>query len=156
MNERSRRAKRLRRAAMVAAPVAFVLAVLPTTAMPAAWMSDGELRATFGGAEFTGVYRDGVPFTELYRSNGRLAYRELGDTRDGNWSVVSGTFCTIYDQAPTGGCFRIAKVSANCFEAYFATRTEAEARERQRDPVAWTARLWRSDRPSTCNEVPAV
>lgn len=125
-------------------------------AMPDAWMDEGALRAAFGGAEIAGVYRDGVKFTEHYDAGGRLTYRELGDVRAGGWSIVAGTFCTIYDHIPTGGCFRVAQVSQNCFEFYFATRTEEQARERSRDPVAWTARAWRTDRPSTCDEVPAV
>ena len=46
--------------------------------------------------------------------------RECG----GHWSVASGTFCTIYDDDPTGGCFRVQKTGANCFEFYFVARTE--------------------------------
>ena len=34
----------------------------------------------------------------------------------GRWSVVADTFCTIYDGSKTGGCFRVRRVSANCYE----------------------------------------
>ena len=45
----------------------------------------------------------------------------------GRWSISEGTLCTIYDNDPTGGCFRVLKTGSNCFEFYFVARNEYEA-----------------------------
>jgi hypothetical protein len=116
-----------------------------------AWLGDAELRATFGGVALDGHYASGRTFSERYGSDGRLEYREQQRLTRGRWSVEAGTFCTIYDQDPTGGCFRVKKVGANCYEFYFVARSEEQAR---RDPnaPAWTARAWDAAKPASCAE----
>lgn len=135
-----------------------VLAALPTVSQATPWMSDAELSAEFGGHTIDGVYSDGQTFRESYHDGGRLTYRENREVRTGYWSVVRGTFCTIYDLQDSGGCFRVRRRSQNCFEFYFITRNEAEARQRDpdREPISWTARAWDIRRPSTCDETPVV
>jgi hypothetical protein len=120
------------------------------------WMSDAALAAAFAGTTIDGHYSDGTTFTESYRADGRLDYRERARALEGHWSVVNGTFCTIYDTSPTGGCFRVTKVSANCYEFYFQARDEAEAARPDVGRPSWTARGWRNDQPTTCTERPSV
>lgn len=111
-------------------------------------LSGDEIRAALGGKTIDGHYRNGRTFTESYTDAGRLDYRDELRQSGGHWSIVNGTFCTIYDTDPTGGCFRVRRSGANCFEFYFVARTEEEART-PRDPD-WTARGWLNDRKSTC------
>jgi hypothetical protein len=127
------------------------LAILPTAAEPSGlWMSDTELRSTFGGQTIDGLYPNGRTFTESYKSSGRIDYRDDRRTTGGRWSTIEGSFCTIYDDDPTGGCFRVMRTGANCYEFYFVARTEDEART-PRTPD-WTARGWLSGTSSTCTE----
>jgi hypothetical protein len=125
---------------------------------PAPWMDATALKAAFSGVTIEGFYADGRPFEESYESTGRLRYVEELRNRIqlGYWSIVQGTFCTIYDAHPTGGCFRVRQHSANCFEFYFQARTEDEARKPDLDHPSWTARAWRKGVPSTCDEKPVA
>lgn len=71
------------------------------------WMTDAEISRTFGGQTIDGHYPDGQTFTETYRSGGSIDYRDERRSTHGRWSVVNGSFCTLYDDDPTGGCFRV-------------------------------------------------
>lgn len=115
------------------------------------WLSEAEMQQAFAGTTLEGRYGNGRPFTESYHHDGRIEYQERGNIVRGRWSLESGTFCTIYDVDPTGGCYRVKKVKANCFEFYFVARTQQQAREDQRDP-SWTARGSVSGRPGSCAE----
>lgn len=121
-------------------------------------MPESEMKNVFAGAEITGTYRDGRTFNERYAATGALVYTEHEPRRQliGDWSIVRGLFCTIYHTSGTGGCFRIHQASANCFEFYFETRTEAEARSSTPRNPTWTARAWRIDAPPTCDGEPSV
>jgi hypothetical protein len=114
------------------------------------WMSEQELSATFAGHTIDGHYPGGRAFTETYASSGRVDYRDDLKATGGRWSITDGTFCTIYDNDPTGGCFRVLRSGPNCFEFYFVARTEEEARQ-PRSPD-WTARGWLTGESSTCTE----
>lgn len=114
------------------------------------WMSATELQSTFSGQTIDGHYPNGSTFTETYASGGRIDYRDDMRSNGGRWSIVDGTFCTIYDEDPTGGCFRVIRSGSNCFEFYFVARSEEEA-SRPRAPD-WTARGWIADKSSTCTE----
>lgn len=116
------------------------------------WMAEPELRTVFAGKQIDGHYENGKVFQERYLANGRLEYSEAERRTGGRWSVQSGTFCTIYDTDPAGGCFRVHRVGSNCFEFYFVARTEDEAARPERRTPDWTARGWVSDQPSTCTE----
>ena len=122
------------------------------------WMTNDELRRAFAGVTIAGHYTDGRTFRESYFKGHRLKYTE--ETRDlhqvGHWSIINGTFCTIYDLSPTGGCFRVHRHGGNCFEFYFLTRTEAQARQSKTGEPSWAARAWRVDQPATCDEKPVA
>lgn len=122
------------------------------------WMTDAELRASFAGTTIDGQYVDGRSFRERYETGGALVYDEQAGKRrmTGYWNIVSGRFCTIYDGVASGGCFRVRQVSGNCFEFFFETRTEEEARRSTLRKPTWTARAWRIDLVSTCEERPMV
>ncbi len=129
-----------------------LLAALTVAALPAPaverWMTESELSEAFSGKTLDGAYQSGRTFTETYRQDGRLRYRDDGRASDGHWSVTAGTFCTIYDDDPTGGCFRVHREGANCFEFYFVARTEEQAKTPH--GPSWTARAWISGVKSTC------
>lgn len=113
------------------------------------------MQAAFGGKTIDGHYADGVTFTESYAADGRIDYRERGRDMTGRWSVRAGTFCTIYDTAPTGGCYRVVRKGANCFEFYFVARDEKIAESRPGQP-SWTAQAWVKGQHATCKEEPTV
>ncbi len=113
------------------------------------WMSDSELSETFKGHRIDGHYDNGDTFEETYAANGEVTYRDDLRRSGGRWSVKSGTFCTIYDDDPAGGCYRVRRQGDNCFEFYFVARNEGEAMRDPRKPD-WTARGWFPEKPSTC------
>lgn len=140
-----------------ALPAAAALLVCLSSAVAAddSWMSEAEMRAAFSGVTLEGKYGSGRPFTETYGADGRIAYRESGVSIGGKWSIEAGTFCTIYDRDPTGGCYRIRKAGGNCYEFYFVARTEADAHREPGRP-SWTARGSVSGRPGACADQHSV
>jgi hypothetical protein len=122
---------------------------------PQVYMPEADMQATFGGKTIEGHYADGVDFSETYGADGRIDYREKGRNMTGRWSVRAGTFCTIYDTSPTGGCYRVVRKGANCFEFYFVARDETVAEQRPGLP-AWTAQGWVKGQHATCKEEPTV
>ena len=119
------------------------------------WMSEDEMRATFTGATVEGKYGSGRPFSEVYEKHGGLQYREEDYAVGGKWSVQAGTFCTIYDNDPSGGCFRVKKVSGNCYEFYFVAPTENEAHSAPKRP-SWPARGSIVGKPGICADQHSV
>lgn len=113
------------------------------------WMTDADLTATFAGRDIAGEYENGDAFQETYAADGSVRYADAHRASSGKWSVRAGTFCTIYDDDPAGGCYRVRKASANCFEFHFVARTEEEAGTAPGKP-AWTARGWFPGKPKTC------
>ena len=122
------------------------------------WMSNERLQATFGGKTIVGQYADGRAFREAYAGDGSLDYVEEKPPRrlHGHWSIIKRRFCTIYANSSTGGCYRVRQVSTNCFEFYFEWRTEEQVRQSTPRNPTWTARAWRIDSVSTCEERPMV
>lgn len=117
-----------------------------------AWMDETAMNLAFSGKTIDGHYADGATFEERYDGDGRLAYKDAKRGTNGRWSLQAGTFCTIYDIDPSGGCYRVHKVSNNCFEFYFAARTVEQAQSDPRDKPSWTARAWVRGETSTCAE----
>lgn len=145
-------------AKLLSAPVACAAMgfLVQTAVANEFWMEADELMETFAGVTIYGHYSDGRHFSERYGNDMALEYSEGPREVSGHWSVVSGTFCTIYENDPTGGCFRVARVGANCFEFYFVTRSEEEAKAREFGKPGWTARGWVKGRQSTCRDEPIV
>ncbi|MGD9785751.1 MAG: hypothetical protein AB7E80_14670 [Hyphomicrobiaceae bacterium] len=147
--------------AATAAAFGLALAAGPSLALPAAvaadtpWLGEPEIRAAFAGVTLEGRYGNGQPFSERYLDDGRIEYSERGHTARGRWSLQAGTFCTIYDSDPTGGCYRVKKAGLNCFEFYFVARTEEQAEKAPRDP-SWTARGSVVGKPGTCTDEQTV
>jgi hypothetical protein len=138
-----------------AASLALSLLLTPASAIES-WMDDAAMGAAFSGKSIQGNYASGKAFTESYRTDGSIEYRERGVEYRGHWSLQAGTFCTIYHSDPTGGCYQVRQVSDNCYEFYFVTRTEVEAAEKELGRPAWTARAAVSDRDATCTDKPSV
>lgn len=114
------------------------------------WLGESALNQAFSGKTIEGHYSDGATFVENYGGDGRLNYKDGKREEHGRWSIEAGTFCTIYDLDPSGGCYRVHKVSDNCFEFYFAARTVEQAQQTPRDKPSWTARGWVKGETSTC------
>lgn len=134
--------------------IAAAAVALPALALEA-WMSEAEIVARFKGTSIDGHYASGKTFSEDYRPDGRLEYQERDRLSGGRWSVEAGAFCTIYDRDPTGGCYRIKRVSPNCFEFYFVARTEDQLRRGPNEP-SWTARGWVKSETATCADGASV
>lgn len=118
------------------------------------WLQDAEIASALTGKTIDGRYASGRAFYERYDRDGRVQYMEDGATIGGRWSVTAGTLCTIYDNDPAGGCFRVARVSANCFEFFFAARTEEAAPGG--DKPQWTARGSVNGEASACQDTESV
>lgn len=118
----------------------------------AAWLQDRDIATAIAGKTLEGRYASGKAFTERYLDDGRIEYIEGGKTIGGHWSVTAGTLCTIYDTDPAGGCFRVTRVGSNCFEFYFASRTEEAAPGPKEAMPAWTARGSVSGQASACDD----
>lgn len=143
------------RARLTVLTVALISAVAANALAGPAWMTDAELTATFSGRDISGEYENGDRFEEAYAATGAVRYSDARRSSSGKWSVRSGTFCTIYDDDPAGGCYRVRKASANCFEFHFVARTEEQAGKAPGKP-AWTARGWFPDKPKTCTDGESV
>ena len=116
------------------------------------WLPGDRIVEALGGKTLGGRYANGRTFIERYLPDGRLEYSEDGQTMGGHWSVTAGTLCTIYDSDPAGGCYRVTKAGANCFEFYFAARTEAAAPGPEGSVPAWTAQGSVASEPATCHD----
>ena len=121
-----------------------------------AWMTDDEIRSAFAGVTIDGIYIDRSTFTESYLKDSRIIYSDSLKQMTGRWSVVTKSFCTIYDGFISGGCFKVSRHSANCFEFYFLAPSEAEVAEPRPENARWTARGWNKAKAGTCDDKPAV
>ena len=139
-------AKKLRgvavRAALGAAlgVAASVALATGAAALSAGWLTASEIEQTLKGHTLEGMYVSGRRFTERYLESGAVEYIETGVITRGHWSVTEGTLCTIYDNDPTGGCFRVAASGKNCLEFYFVARSEEAAPCPPGVKPSWTAR----------------
>ncbi len=135
-----------------AAFAALLLAVLPTKGLPGEWLTAEDLRTTFEGKTVDGEYPNKRSFRETYETGGAVAYEDDRRSSTGHWSIKAGSLCTIYDDDPAGGCFRVQKAGPNCYEFYFIARTEEGAEKAPSDKPSWTARAWMAGKPASCSE----
>jgi hypothetical protein len=104
----------------------------------------------FDGKGVSGVYADGTPVKETYKTGGGIDYWDSYRTTTGTWSVVNNQLCTFYnDIEMSGGCFRVEQVSANCFD-YFALATSTTEALTPSDKPRYTARASIEGIPETC------
>jgi hypothetical protein len=104
-----------------------VSSALATQLVPPKPMQGPEIIATFEGKTVHGVYADGTPVRETYAIGGNINYWDpVYGHRSGKWSVVNHLFCTFYEDM-AGACFRIERVSENCFDYLAEASSEQEA-----------------------------
>lgn len=111
-------------------------------------LDSAAIEATFKGMTLDGVYRDGEFFSETYAEDGSIRYHGLAGADRGEWSAVSGRFCTFYEGAE-GGCFVVERDGANCF-TFFVD----EGGDQPKPAADWTSRGWDRGKPSTCPTAP--
>jgi hypothetical protein len=141
--------------------VALVIAAMATAFArerlpPAAWMPGAAIRSEFTGRPIAGIYPSGRPWTETIHSDGTTDYREGGKHWLGRWWIRDREFCFSYPPPGLGGCFRVVRTSANCYELYDFSGEAGRGEEPPHLDDLWNGRLWVADRPTTCEERPTV
>jgi hypothetical protein len=130
----------------------LVFGFLILTAQPAvaqdSWMDGRKMTETFAGRTIDGRYGSGLAFTESYRADGSIAYRDTVTSATGNWRVTGQGFCTFYENM-NGGCFLVRQLGANCFEFYISESQDAGPLPPQ-DGKPYVAQGWYPEKPSTC------
>ena len=144
------RAGSVRASAGLVGPRVLALAVLVGVMLlpsegRAAWLSESELERTFSGQTLVGSYVDGINFRDAYAADGNVAYQDERVSWQGEWYVAAGLFCTFYNERQNGGCFRVRRLSQNCY-AFFGTDQRPErpcGTDRGRDAVHQSGRCGR-------------
>lgn len=121
-----------------------------------AWMTGESIRHEFSGKGLSGHYPSGAFWTEMIRNDGTTDYREGPKHWQGKWWATSLEFCFSYPAPGNGGCFRVVRVSANCFELYDFTNSKGIGETPPTETDRWNGRFWFADRPTTCEERPTV
>lgn len=116
-------------------------------------MNRDDIIAAFVDQQLSGVYPSGAPWSELVRSDGTSDYREGANRREGRWWMQNDNFCFRYDLPLSGGCFRVVRIGANCYELY-AVNPGQEAVSGPQVGANWNGRMWRDDAAPTCDERP--
>ncbi len=112
-------------------------------------MDERMMTESFAGRTIDGRYGSGLAFTETYRADGSISYKDTLASASGNWRVTGQGFCTFYEDM-NGGCFLVRKMGANCFEFYIAeSQDTGPLPPRQGKP--YVAQGWYPEKPSTCS-----
>lgn len=122
----------------------------------AGWMPADGIRSEFSGQSLAGIYPGGKPWSEDIAADGTTDYREAEIRRPGQWWTTKLEFCFSYPEPGVGGCFRITKVSANCYELYDYSSKFGRAEAPPLQKGAWNGRMWRTQAPHTCELTPSV
>lgn len=122
----------------------------------AGWMPADAIRAEFSGQALAGVYPRGKTWAEDIFIDGTTDYREAEVRRPGQWWTTALEFCFSYPEPGVGGCFRITKVSANCYELYDYSSKFGRAEAPPPQKGAWNGRMWRTQASHTCASSPSV
>jgi hypothetical protein len=118
-----------------------------------AWLQEPEIRAELVGLKLVGIYPSGVAWNELIRPDGTTDYEERGERRPGRWTVSGELFCFVYARLSQGGCFRVVRHGANCYELYTVSiGGEVPAVPPPARNMSWNGRMWRDGERSTCEE----
>lgn len=119
------------------------------------WMRGPAVTEAFSGKSLKGLYPNGNVWTEKIFADSRTDYREGVKHWQGNWWVTEQEFCFAYPPPGLGGCFRVTKISANCYELYDFSGEAAHLPEPPHIGDRWNGRMWYDDRPTTCEEKPS-
>lgn len=120
-----------------------------------AWLSGDAIRGTFSGHKVGGLYPDGRLWSEAINADGSTDYRENAKHWLGQWWATAREFCFAYPAPGQGGCFRVTRISVNCFELYDFSGAAAKAEEPPHLADLWNGRMWRASEPTTCEERPS-
>jgi hypothetical protein len=124
------------------------LVLLVAAGVPEPLLAPG-LVAAFQGKTITGAYADGVEFSETYYADGHLTYSDVRGPATGQWFVRNDLFCTFYENMQ-GGCFRVERLGANCFDFFYASSLPDGATG---ETAHYTARGAATDARSTCPDL---
>ncbi|MEM0899346.1 MAG: hypothetical protein AAGI92_05290 [Pseudomonadota bacterium] len=117
-------------------------------------LNNNAIKTLILGKTLIGSYANGEPWRETYFIDEGLDYQDATGRSRGTWSVQENELCTFYDGDDlNGGCFVVVSRSANCHDFYAIEPSTGVTRatiEEMELGINWTARGWRSDRPSTC------
>ena len=96
-----------------------------------------------------------LPHTRLIKPDGTTDYEEGKERRPGRWNVAGELYCFVYALERQGGCFRIVRHSANCYELYTASiGGVAPSPPPPATAMSWNGRMWRETERGTCEEKP--
>lgn len=127
---------------------------LPVSAQRA-WMQEAEIRAQLTNVRLTGLYPSNIAWSEQINADGTTDYVEAHERRPGRWTVEGELYCFVYAQPQQGGCFRIVRHSANCYELYTASiGGVAPSPPPAATAMSWNGRMWRDGEQGTCEEKP--
>jgi len=120
------------------------------------WMSGEEIRREFSGRPLAGIYPSERTWSERIHADGTSDYVEGEKRWRGEWWVEAREFCFSYAPPGVGGCFRVTRISANCFELYEVGSAQGREEEPPNLADRWNGRMWHDDRPTTCEARPSV
>ncbi|MGE5510821.1 MAG: hypothetical protein ACM31O_06200 [Bacteroidota bacterium] len=120
------------------------------------WMPADAIRLEFSGKSLAGIYPDGKAWTEVIFTDGTSDYREKHVRRPGKWWITPLEFCFSYPPPGEGGCFRVVKMSPNCYELYEYGSEQGRQDAPPRQQGSWNGRMWRTETAATCDEKPSV
>jgi hypothetical protein len=119
-------------------------------------MSGDDIRRELTGLALAGIYPSNSRWTETIGADGTTDYREGEKHWQGTWWLRDREFCFSYPPPGVGGCFRVTRISANCYELYDFSGEQGRAEEPPNIAMLWNGRMWRQDSPTTCEARPTV
>lgn len=139
--------------------LAFVCWAVATAWQPShaarAWMQQADMLKELTGRKLAGIYPSKIAWTEMISADGTSDYQEEGERRPGKWNIDGELFCFEYAEPIHGGCFRVVKHSANCYELYTASLGgHMPVNPPPASSMACNGRMWRDGEPATCHETP--
>lgn len=115
-----------------------------------------EIRAELVGRPISGIYTDGVAWSELLQPDGRTVLKEEGRSLPGRWFFERGSeLCFTYDDGEPGdGCYRFVRLGRNCYEHFMPPETNPDASW----PDGWETNgmVWRTDEVADCPDRPST
>lgn len=145
----------MRACAFLSLALAGVVALVAPAAAQRAWMPESEIRAELTNVRLAGLYPSNIAWTEDIRPDGSTDYAEANERRPGAWNVQGELYCFVYALPHQGGCFRVVRHSANCYELYTASiGGVAPSPPPPASAMSWNGRMWRDAERGTCDEKP--